>query len=437
MAETLNIKPIALSRNLFKEAKQYIPGGVNSPVRSFKAVGGYPVFVKRGNRSRFYGECGGSFIDYCLSWGALILGHAHPEIVRALKAAVENGTSFGAPTKLETELAKLIVDGVPSIEEVRLTSSGTEAVMGAIRLARAYTEKNKIIKFEGAYHGHADYLLAKAGSGMAASGAPASLGVPKTFTEHTVVVPYNDIGGVEDAAKAHAKDLAAIIVEPVAGNCGVILPKAGFLENLRKVADKHGALLIFDEVITGFRLAYGGAGAFFGVKPDLACFGKIIGGGLPVGAFGGRKDIMQLLAPEGGAYQAGTLSGNPVAVTAGITSLKILKKENPYGSLEGRTGEFCEKIKSLAIENRINLKVNYIGSMFSVFFTDKDIVDFRTARTQDPDLFKRFFHGLLKRGVYFSPSGFEANFLSLAHSTEDIKETLKGIGEVFNELRRK
>jgi len=423
MAEALSIKHLALPRDLFKEAKQYIPGGVNSPVRSFRAVGGYPVFVKQGRGSRFYGECGGEFIDYCLSWGALILGHAHPKVIKALKEAIENGTSFGMPTKLETELAKLIVDGVASIEEVRLTSSGTEAVMAAIRLARAYTKRNKIIKFEGSYHGHADYLLAKAGSGMATLGVPSSLGVPKDFTRHTVVVPYNDITALKETAKTHEKDLAAIIVEPVAGNCGVILPEAGFLEGLRKVSDKYGAVLIFDEVITCFRLAYGGAQTLFGISPDLTCLGKIIGGGLPVGAFGGRKDIMELLAPEGGVYQAGTLSGNPIAVTAGITSLNILKEKSPYRNLEEKTMGLCEKIKSFATENGIDLKVNYIGSMFSVFFNS--------------DLFKRFFHGLLKKGVYFSPSGFEANFLSLAHSEKDIEKTLEGISEVFNKLRRR
>ena len=308
-----------VGKRLFNEAKRYIPGGVNSPVRSFKAVGGYPVFIKKGKGSKIYSEYGrpvrrsqtrkvfdegGELIDYCLSWGTLILGHAHPEIIDALWQAIKNGTSFGTATKLETELAKLIVEAVPSIEQVRLTNSGTEAVMGAARIARGYTKKNKIIKFEGSYHGHADYLLVKAGSGAATLGIPDSLGVPKDFTKHTIILPFNDIEKVEETAKLYRKDLAAIIVEPVAANCGVILPRPGFLEGLRRIADRYNIVLIFDEVITGFRLSYGGAQEYFNVKPDLTCLGKIIGGGLPIGAFGGRKDIMQLLAPIGSVYQA-------------------------------------------------------------------------------------------------------------------------------------
>ncbi|MBU0649534.1 glutamate-1-semialdehyde 2,1-aminomutase [Patescibacteria group bacterium] len=421
MVKIIDPRPQTSDRRLFREAKRFIPGGVNSPVRSFKAVGGYPVFVNRAKGSRLYGECGGEFIDYCISWGALILGHAHPEITQGLEQAVRGGTSFGAATILETKLARLIVEAVPSIEQVRLTNSGTEAVMGAVRLARAFTKKERIIKFEGAYHGHADYLLAKAGSGAATLGLPDSLGVPEDFTKHTIVLPFNDIKKVKEAVKIYHRDLAAIIVEPVLANFGVILPKPGFLQGLRRIADRYGIVLIFDEVITGFRLSYGGAQEFFNVKPDLTCLGKIIGGGLPVGAFGGKRAIMRLLAPLGGVYQAGTLSGNPIAVTAGIVTLKILKEINPYKYLEKKTKELCGGIKKKAKRYNLNLKVNYIGSIFSVFF-------------RDADLFKKFFHGLLKEGVYFSPSGFESDFLSTAHSDEDIDKTLDAVEKVLSIL---
>lgn len=435
-------KPLTINHKLFCEAKKYIPGGVNSPVRSFRAVGGYPVFVKKAKGSKIYGECGREFIDYCLSWGALILGHTHPEVVEALGDAIKKGTSFGTATRLETELAKLIVEAVPSIEQVRLTNSGTEAVMGAIRLARAYTKKERIIKFEGSYHGHADYLLVKAGSGMATFRSTfnvqrsTSSGVPKEFTKHTIVIPYNDIKRVDEVAKKYQKDLAAIIVEPVAANCGVILPEPGFLEGLRKIADKYNIVLIFDEVITGFRLAYGGAQSYFNIKPDLTCLGKIIGGGLPVGAFGGKREIMQLLAPEGDVYQAGTLSGNPIAVTAGIVTLNILKENNPYKTLGKKAKELCEAIRTKAKIYKIKLKINYIGSMFSIFFTDKEVTNYTEVCLQNLRLFKRFFHGLLKEGVYFSPSGFETDFLSTAHTKEDLEKTLRAADIVLKNLRR-
>ncbi|MCM8795859.1 MAG: glutamate-1-semialdehyde 2,1-aminomutase [Candidatus Omnitrophica bacterium] len=413
-----------ISKKLFDEARKFIPGGVNSPVRSFQAVGGYPVFVKEARGSKIYGECGKEFIDYCLSWGALILGHAHPEVTEVLLETIKKGTSFGTATRLEIELAKLIVEAIPSIEQVRLTNSGTEAVMTAIRLARAYTKKDKIVKFAGAYHGHADYLLVKAGSAQATLGILASAGVPKDFIKHTLVLPYNDIEKVKETVKKYQKDLAAIIVEPVAANCGVVLPQEGFLQYLRNLADKYNIVLIFDEVITGFRISYSGAQGYFKVKPDLTCLGKIIGGGLPVGAFGGRKEIMQLLAPQGPVYQAGTLSGNPVAVSAGIATLNILKRDNPYSALEERTKGFCEKIEKKALNSKIRLKVNQIGSIFSLFFID------------DVKLFKKFFHGLLRNGVYFSPSVFEANFLSVAHSSQDLDKTLEFIGIILKDLRR-
>ncbi len=433
---TVNRKHYTVNKQLFSEAKRYIPGGVNSPVRSFKAVGGYPVFVKEARGSKIYGECGREFIDYCLSWGALILGHAHSGVTQRLEKAIRKGTSFGTATKLEIELAKFIVKAIPSVEQVRLTNSGTEAVMSAVRLARAYTNKSKIIKFEGSYHGHADYLLVKAGSGQATLGMSDSLGVPKDFTKHTMVLPFNNIKRVEEIVKKYQKNIAAIIVEPVAGNMGVVLPKPGFLQDLRKIVDKYNIVLIFDEVITGFRLSYGGAQEFFKVKPDLTCLGKIIGGGLPIGAFGGRKEIMELLAPEGGVYQAGTLSGNPIAVTAGIATLKILKENNPYGVLQKKTRRLCEGIRLKAERCKIKLKINYIGSMFSIFFATEEAIDYRTVKTQDMDLFRRFYHYLLKEGVYFSPSGFEANFLSLAHSDKDLDKTLKVISEIFKKIGR-
>ena len=430
----LEQKQITINHKLFYEAKKYIPGGVNSPVRSFNSVGGCPVFVRNANGSKIYGENGAEFIDYCLSWGVLIFGHTHPEIISAIHKVLNQGTSFGTATKSEIELAKLIIEAVPSIEQVRLTNSGTEAVMSAVRLARAFIKKNKIIKFEGAYHGHADYLLVKGGSGLATSGVPSSLGVPKDFSKHTIVVPYNDIKEVEKAVKKYHKDLAGIIVEPVLANCGLIRPLPGFLEGLRDIADRYNLVLIFDEVITGFRLAYGGAQEYFNIRPDLTCLGKIIGGGLPVGAFGGRKEIMKLLAPLGGVYQAGTLSGNPLAVAAGIATLNILRKINPYENLKNKTKELCDMISASAKNYKINLKVNYIGSLFSFFFVDKEVRNYTSASFQDLRLFKKFYHSLLNKKIYLSPSGFETNFLSCAHTDDDIDKTLKAVNNTFKRL---
>jgi len=437
MAERVEQKIHNVDHELFAKAKELIPGGVNSPVRSFNAVGGDPLFIKQAKGPMIYSESGRGFIDYCLSWGALILGHANNEIVENLHKAIEKGTSFGTVTKHEIELAELIVDAITSIEKVRLTSSGTEAVMGAIRLARAYTKRNKVIKFEGAYHGHADYLLVSSGSGVATLGKPDSSGVPEDFTKNTIVLPFNRIDRLEAVLKKDTHGVSAIIVEPVQANCGVVLPQAGFLEGLRDLADRYGTLLIFDEVITGFRASYGGAQSLFNVKPDITCLGKIIGGGLPVGAFGGRKEIMELLAPEGDVYQAGTLSGNPVAVSAGIASLKMLRDKNPYKNLRETTKELCDGIEKIAKGYNVELKVNYIESMFSVFFTDKNVIDFETAKKQDEKVFAKFFHGLLEEGVYFSPSGFETNFLSTAHSVDDIERTVKAISKAFEKIRRK
>lgn len=398
----------ALDQRLFNEAKRYIAGGVNSPVRSFSQVNGEPIFIKSACGSKIYSEEGREFIDYCQSFGALILGHGHPQVRRELKKAVDKGTSFGTPTKQETELARIIIKAIPAIERIRLTNSGTEAVMGAIRLARAYTGKNKIIKFAGSYHGHADYLLNCAG-------------IPQDFTQHTLSVPYNDVKQVEELIEQHKKDVAAIIVEPIAANMGVVLPKDGFLEALRKLSNKYNIVLIFDEVITAFRLGFCGAQNLFKIKPDLTCLGKIIGGGLPVGAFGGRKEIMQLLAPEGSVYQAGTFSGNPLATNAGLATLKILSRDNPYPKLERQTGKLCKNITYLAKEYRIKIKINYISSLFALFFAEAS-------------LFKKFYHGLLKEGIYFSPSPLEADFICVAHTDKDIEETLKAVEKTFKKM---
>lgn len=399
---------------LFNEAKKRIPGGVNSPVRSFYAVGGVPVFIKKAKGSKIYDTLGKEYIDYCMSWGALILGHAYNEVVDTVKKAVENGTSYGAPTELEIQLAKEICEAFPSIEMVRLVNSGTEACMSAIRLARGYTGKNKIIKFDGCYHGHADYLLVKAGSGAKTFGVQSSLGVPKDFTKHTIVVPYNNIDAVEKVVKKYHKDIACIIVEPVAANMGVVLPKENFLKFLREICDYYKIILIFDEVITGFRIAYGGAQELFGIRADLTCLGKILGGGFPIGAFGGKKEIMEYLSPIGKVYQAGTLSGNPVAVTAGLTTLRILKrnKEKIYKSLESKTKFLCESISEIFKKSKLEVKISQIASMFTIFF-------------ETPKHYAKIFHELLKQGVYFPPSQYEACFLSLSHSEEDIAKTVR------------
>ncbi len=385
-----------INYKLFNEAKKYIPGGVNSPIRSFKAVGGYPVFIKASKGSKIYDETGKEFIDYCMGFGATILGHCHPVIKRDVREALEKGDCFGAVTSLETEFARLITEAIPSVERLRLTNSGTEAVMGAIRLARAYTKKDKIVKFEGSYHGNVD------------------------FTRHTLVCPYNNIKKIVEIAKKEQKNIAAIIVEPVAGNMGVVLPRPGFLETLREVSDKYKIVLIFDEVITSFRLTYGSAQEYFKVKADLTCLGKIIGGGLPIGGFGGRKEIMELLAPEGPVYQAGTFSGNPISVSAGLATLRFLSESNPYKRLKELTLYLCEDIKEIAEKYKIKLRINSISSMFSIFFT--------------PKLFSIFYHLLLKEGVYLSPSGLEANFLSVAHTREDIDKTLEVVDKVFKNL---
>jgi glutamate-1-semialdehyde 2,1-aminomutase len=427
---------LKIAKNLFEEAKKYIPGGVNSPVRSFQVVGGYPVFIKQAKGSKIYSECGRGFIDYCLSWGSLILGHNHPRIRKALVETIKKGTSFGTATRQETELAKLIVEAIPSVEQVRLTNSGTEAVMSALRLARAYTKRNKIIKFAGSYHGHVDYLLAKSGSGIATFAIPKSKGIPKQFLRNTLIVPYNEPKVLIKTMKKYHRDLAAVIMEPVMANAGLILPQDGFLRTIRTLCDEYKVLLIFDEVITGFRLALGGAQEFFGIRADLTCLGKIIGGGLPAGAFGGRRKIMRLLAPQGKVYQAGTLSGNPLVVSTGITTLKILKERNVYPFLQQITERLCEGIKKCALKYGLDIKINYLSSMFSIFFTSRKVNSFKDANSQNKSLFKKFFHLLLKEGIYLSPSYFETNFLSLAHTQKEIDFTLKKIDKVFKKIRR-
>jgi glutamate-1-semialdehyde 2,1-aminomutase len=428
------MKNINRSKRLFEQAQRYLPGGVDSPVRAFKAVGGTPIFIKRGQGSRLYDEDGNEFIDYVGSWGPLILGHAHPRVVRAIKKAVERGSSFGAPTELQTTLAKLICGAMPSIEMVRFVNSGTEATMSAIRLARAFTGRNKVLKFAGCYHGHSDGLLAKAGSGMATLGIPSSPGVPAAVTADTLVAPYNNMEAVEQLFKDFASDIAAVIVEPIAGNMGVVLPKPGFLEGLRSLTHKYGALLIFDEVITGFRVAYGGAQSLYKIAPDLTCLGKIIGGGLPVGAYGGRRDIMQLVAPSGPVYQAGTLAGNPLAMTAGIETITILKERSAYQELEKKTSFLVKGIMKAANKVGVDIQVPRIGSMFTIFFARGAVTDYETAARADTALYAKFFHQMLSQGIYFPPSQFEAAFVSIVHTDKDIQFMIGAVENAFASL---
>jgi len=411
------------SKQLFTEAQRVLPGGVDSPVRAFKSVGGDPVFIKRGEGSHIFDEDGNEYIDYVGSWGPLILGHAHPDVVRAVQRIAESGTSFGAPTALETELAHLVCEAVPSIEMVRFVSSGTEATMSAIRLARAFTERDKIVKFAGCYHGHADGLLVKAGSGATTLGVPDSPGVPQGYAQNTLIASYNDLDAVKALFAAH-KDIAAVIVEPVAANMGVVLPKQGFLEGLREVTASNGVLLIFDEVITGFRLAYGGAQERFGVLPDLTCLGKIIGGGLPVGAYGGRTEIMERMAPLGPVYQAGTLSGNPLAMTAGIETLRRLSDPKVYSQLEERTSTLEKGVVAAAQKAGVKLRTARVGSLMTTFFVAEPVIDYDSAIRADTGMFGKFHRQLLDQGIYWPPSQFEAAFVSLAHNEDDILKTI-------------
>ncbi|WP_438434337.1 glutamate-1-semialdehyde 2,1-aminomutase [Gorillibacterium sp. sgz500922] len=411
------------SRAAFEEAKRVIPGGVNSPVRAYKAVGLTPVFVERAAGSRIYDIDGNVFIDYICSWGPLIMGHAHPEVVAALKRTAENGTSFGAPTELETAMAKLVVERVPSVDIVRMVNSGTEATMSAIRLARGVTGRSKILKFEGSYHGHGDSLLIKAGSGVATLGLPDSPGVPESIAQNTIAVPYNNLDAVRLVFEKFGEELAAVIVEPVAGNMGVVPPLPGFLEGLRELTRQYGALLIFDEVMTGFRVDRGCAQSRFGITPDLTTFGKVIGGGLPVGAYGGRRDIMERIAPSGPIYQAGTLSGNPLAMAAGFATLSLLTPE-VYERLEQASARLAEGFLANAKEADIPLTVNRVGSMVCPFYTEGPVIDYATAKASNTERFVKVFAGLLDRGISIAPSPFEGMFVSAAHSDEDIEATL-------------
>jgi glutamate-1-semialdehyde 2,1-aminomutase len=437
------------SERLFAEALNYIPGGVNSPVRAFRAVGGQPFFVNRAKGARVWDVDGNEYIDYVCTWGPAILGHAHPKIISAVKAAADHGTSFGIPNPLEVTMAKLICSLVPGVQKVRMTNSGTEACMSAIRLARGFTKRDKIIKFDGCYHGHADSLLVKAGSGALTFGNPDSAGVPAAFTQHTIVLPFNDPEAVKAAFAANKNQIAGIIVEPVPGNAGLYLPKPGYHEFLREITAKNGALLIFDEVMTGFRLAPGGAQERFGIKPDLSCFGKVIGGGLPVGAFGGRAEIMDCLAPVGPVYQAGTLSGNPIAMAAGIAALEELgaggnknpkskiqnpKSENAYSRLEKLGSQLEAGMKDAAKSAGVPVQFNRCGSMFCGYFTSEPVWNLADAMKSDRERFKKYFHGMLEAGVYLAPSQFEAGFISTAHSEADIEQTVKVAAKLMKRL---
>lgn len=413
------------SGRLFETAKKYIPGGVNSPVRAFRSVGMNPLFIARGSGSKIYDVDGNEFIDYVGSWGPLILGHANPRIITALKEAINNGTSYGAPTELEITLAEMVVEAVPSIEEVRMVSSGTEATMSAIRVARGFTGREKIIKFEGCYHGHADSLLVKAGSGVTTLGLPDSPGVTKGAAMDTINLPYNDVAALESELEANGASIACVIIEGVAGNMGVVPPTIEFLSRLRELTDKHGIILIFDEVMSGFRVAYGGAQEVYRIIPDMTCLGKVIGGGLPVGAFGGKKEIMEIVAPAGKVYQAGTLSGNPLAMTAGIETLKILKEPGTYEYLDSASKKLAKGLGEAAREAGVSIFQTRVGSMQCAFFTEGEVVDYATAKTSDTNKYSVFFRSMLEQGVYLAPSQFEACFVSTAHDDADIERTLE------------
>jgi glutamate-1-semialdehyde 2,1-aminomutase len=423
------------SHQNFLAAQKHIPGGVNSPVRAFKGVGGTPVFIQRAKGAYLYDTDNKAYIDYVGSWGPMIAGHSHPKVLKAVQEAIVNGLSFGAPTVIETQLADKICEIVPSIEMVRMVNSGTEATMTAIRLARGYTGRDKIVKFTGCYHGHVDSLLVKAGSGVLTLGLANSPGIPAALAEQTISLNYNDIDQVQQVFAEIGEQIAAIIVEPVAGNMNCILPVAGFLEGLREVCDKYGSLLIFDEVMTGFRVALGGAQAYYNIKPDLTTLGKVIGGGMPVGAFGGRRDIMEHIAPLGAVYQAGTLSGNPIAMTAGLASLEVISEANFYDDLSIKTQNFVTSMLEIAKEAEVPMTGVSIGGMFGLFFTNVETVsNFDQVNSCDVERFKKFFHAMLEQGIYLAPSAFEAGFISSAHSQEDIDTTLNVAKQVLANL---
>ena len=421
--------------DLFEQAQQYIPGGVNSPVRAFKGVGGHPVFIKKASGAHIFDSDDTQYIDYVGSWGPMVLGHAHPEVIKVVQATAADGLSFGAPTEIETEMAHKVCELVPSIELVRMVSSGTEATMSAIRLARGFTGRDKIVKFEGCYHGHSDSLLVKAGSGALTLGVPSSPGVPACLAEHTLTLAYNNIEEVRDTFKQYGEQIACVIVEPVAGNMNCIPPAPGFLEALREVCDEHASVLIFDEVMTGFRVALGGAQNLYNIKPDLTTLGKVIGGGMPVGAFGGRRDIMEHLAPLGPVYQAGTLSGNPIAMAAGLKTLELISVPGFFDTLNDKVHTMVDGVIQQAKAAGIPMTSNVVGGMFGLFFSEADkVTNFDAVSKCDIERFKRFFHGMLKEGVYLAPSAFEAGFVSAAHSAEDLGATIAAAGEVLKSL---
>ncbi len=425
------------SAHIYQQARQIIPGGVNSPVRAFRAVGMDPVVMQRGAGSHIFDVDGNEYIDYVLSWGPLILGHCHPRVIEALREAMACGTTFGASTERELDLARLIIEAFPSIEKVRLVNSGTEATMSAIRVARGFTGRDLVVKFEGCYHGHVDSLLVKAGSGVATLGIPDTAGIPADVARHTLALPFNDAAALRAAFEKWGSQIACVIVEPVVGNMGCVPPEAGYLEEMRALTAKSGTVLIFDEVMTGFRVSYGGAQRIFGIVPDMTTLGKVIGGGLPVGAYGGRAEIMSKVAPEGPVYQAGTLSGNPLAVAAGIATLGVLR-EHPeiYGQLDRLSGRLCSGVVRLAAEAGVALSVNRQGSMFTFFFTSRPVKDYASAKTSDTARFGAFFRSVLDQGVYLPPSQFEAAFLSAAHSEADIDATIEAAGKAFAEIGR-
>ena len=422
------------SVDAYKEAVNLMPGGVNSPVRAFKSVGMNPIFMQSGKGSKIYDIDGNEYIDYVLSWGPLILGHADERVVSKLKEVAESGTSFGAPTLLESELARLVIERVPSIEMVRMVNSGTEATMSALRLARGYTGKNKILKFEGCYHGHGDSLLIKAGSGVATLGLPDSPGVPESVAAQTITVPYNDIESVRYAFEQYGNDIAAIIVEPVSGNMGVVPPQEGFLKDLRKITEENGSLLIFDEVMTGFRVDYHCAQGYFGVTPDITCLGKVIGGGLPVGAYGGKREIMERIAPVGDIYQAGTLSGNPLAMTAGLETLKAMT-EDAYIELNKKVDRLVQGYREAADQHGIALQINRVGSMVGVFFNENAVINYETASQSDTERFAQYYRQMAEQGVFLPPSQFEGLFVSTAHTNEDIEQTIEAVNNTFRTLK--
>ncbi|MBT3505371.1 MAG: glutamate-1-semialdehyde 2,1-aminomutase [Piscirickettsiaceae bacterium] len=423
------------NHDLFTQAQQHIPGGVNSPVRAFNGVGGDPIFFKEGKGAWITDVEGKRYIDYIGSWGPMILGHAHPDVIKTVQEAVTHGLGFGAPTEIEIEMADLLCELVPSMDLVRMVSSGTEATMSAIRLARGYTGRDKIVKFEGCYHGHADSLLVKAGSGALTLGEPSSGGVPASLAEHTVTLTYNDLGSVSQCFEQLGDQIACIIVEPVAGNMNCIPPQAGFLEGLRAICDQYGVVLIFDEVMTGFRVSLGGAQEFYGVKPDLTTLGKVVGGGLPVGAFGGKKEVMECIAPLGPVYQAGTLSGNPIAMAAGLSTLKQLQAPNFHQELSAKAAKLVAGLQTRADAANIPFTTNQVGGMFGMFFTDeKQVSQFDQVVACDQERFKKFFHGMLEQGIYLAPSSYEAGFISIAHGDAEIQATLDAAEKIFATL---